>query len=151
MNVTFQYATKFLCGPSHGREVVPGLYLTAINIHNPNEVPVEFRWKVAIALPLGQSGTITKLTDPRLIQEDGAVEIDCEQIRDLITSEQPPDAPPLSPFLKGFVVIESACELDVVAVYTAMGNTQQVETLHTERVPARRRERCLPAGAPPHG
>lgn len=37
--------------------------------------------------------------------------------------------------LKGFVVIESPLELDVVAVYTAGG--AQVETLHTERVPAR--------------
>jgi hypothetical protein len=41
-------------------------------------------------------------------------------------------------FLKGFVVIESEVELDVVAVYTAAGAQKQVETLHTERVPARR-------------
>ena len=42
--------------------------------------------------------------------------------------------------MKGFVVIESETELDVVAVYTAAGRDGQVETLHTERVPARSRK-----------
>jgi hypothetical protein len=42
--------------------------------------------------------------------------------------------------LKGFVVIESEVELDVVAVYTAAGSDRQVETIHTERVPARSRK-----------
>jgi hypothetical protein len=142
MDVTFQYAAKFLCGRTDKGEVAPGSYLTAINIHNPNEVLVRFRWKVAVALPIGQSGTITTFKEVSLI-EDGAVEIDCEQIRRVVTSAWPPGgAPP--PFLKGFVVIESDCELDVVAVYTAMGDSQQVATLHTERVPARRREECGP-------
>jgi hypothetical protein len=36
-------------------------------------------------------------------------------------------------FLKGFVVIESEVDLDVVAVYTASGREGQEETLHTER------------------
>lgn len=40
--------------------------------------------------------------------------------------------------LKGFVVVESDVELDVVAVYAAAGQDDQVETLHTERVPPRR-------------
>ena len=43
-------------------------------------------------------------------------------------------------FLKGFLVIESEIELDVVAVYTAAGAEGQVESLHTERVPPRRRK-----------
>jgi len=149
VNVTFQYAAKFLCGLSDGREVVPGFYLTAINIHNPNEVIVRFRWKVAVALPIGQSGTITQLVDARLVA-DGAVEIDCEQLREIVTAARPPEDPP-PPFLKGFVVLEAECELDVVAVYTAMGDSQTIESLHTERVPARRREVCGPAGVPPHG
>ncbi|MGZ3294160.1 MAG: hypothetical protein ACXU9D_12945 [Xanthobacteraceae bacterium] len=42
--------------------------------------------------------------------------------------------------MKGFVVIESETELDVVAVYTAAGRDGRVETLHTERVPARSRK-----------
>jgi hypothetical protein len=39
--------------------------------------------------------------------------------------------------LKGFVVIESASELDIVAVYTVAGSTGQVETLFIERVSSR--------------
>jgi len=40
-------------------------------------------------------------------------------------------------FSEGFVVIESDVELDVVAVYTAAGKDGKVQTLHTDRVPAR--------------
>jgi hypothetical protein len=47
-------------------------------------------------------------------------------------------------FLKGFVILESDVELDVVAVYTAAGASGQVETLHTERVVPRRQEVGLP-------
>jgi subtilase family serine protease len=47
-------------------------------------------------------------------------------------------------FLKGFVVIESPLELDVVAVYTAAGREGFVQTLHTERVMPRRIEVGLP-------
>ena len=43
----------------------------------------------------------------------------------------------VQPLLKGFVVIESDVELDVVAVYTAAGDSGQVQTLHMERVPPR--------------
>jgi hypothetical protein len=41
-------------------------------------------------------------------------------------------------FVKGFVIIESSLELDVVGVYTAAGSTKFVETMEIERVPARR-------------
>ena len=32
-----QYAVKFVCGRSNGAVVLPGEYLTAINIHNPSD------------------------------------------------------------------------------------------------------------------
>jgi hypothetical protein len=41
-------------------------------------------------------------------------------------------------------VIESPAELDVVAVYTAAGGDDRVETLHIERVAPLRREVGLP-------
>ncbi len=47
-------------------------------------------------------------------------------------------------FMTGFVIIQSDTELDVVAVYTAAGTDGQVETIHTERVPARRSQVQLP-------
>jgi hypothetical protein len=45
---------------------------------------------------------------------------------------------PAPAFLKGYVVIESDIELDVVAVYTGLAGGSN--TFHTERVPAR----CVP-------
>ena len=62
---------------------------------------------------------------------DEALEIDCPDIAKRMGA--PPDR-----FLKGFVVMQSSVELDVVAVYTAAGATGQVETLAIERVAPRR-------------
>ncbi len=50
----FQYAVKFICGPSPtGRFQVlaRGNYFTGINIHNPLVGSVSFRKKLAIATP----------------------------------------------------------------------------------------------------
>lgn len=57
------------------------------------------------------------------------MEIDCPDIRKLAHQD--------AEFLKGFVVIESKTELDVVAVYAAGARDGQVVTLHSERLPAR--------------
>ena len=104
---------------------------TAINVHNPTDREIEFRKKFAVALPREESGKESEFFDAKLVP-DGALEIDCPEIRERTDRE--------ADFLKGFVVIESDVELDVVAVYTAAGATDQVETLHTERVSPRRRE-----------
>lgn len=130
-----QYAVKFICGKSPGRIMAPGVYFTAINVHNPTEKPVAFRKKFAIALPLEKPGPVSQFFDAKL-GPDQAMEIDCA---DILRRTQT-----AAGFLKGFVVIESDVDLDVVAVYTAGGATGQVETLHIERVSARR----LTAGLP---
>jgi hypothetical protein len=125
-----QYAAKFVCGRSDGPVVAPGQYFTAINVHNPTYKPVKFRMKVAVALPGLQPGPVSSFYSCHL-GADQAFEVDCPDIHKLAHSDEP--------FLKGFVVIESDVELDVVAVYTAAGADGFVETIHTERVPARRR------------
>jgi hypothetical protein len=33
--VKFQYAARFVCGKSAGQVVAPGVYSTAVNVHNP--------------------------------------------------------------------------------------------------------------------
>jgi hypothetical protein len=71
---------------------------------------MSFRKKVAIALPREVSGPVSPFTEARL-GPDEALEIDCEDIRKLADSS--------ADFVKGFVVIESKVELDVVAMYTA--------------------------------
>lgn len=125
----YQYAVKFICGCSKGEIVSPGQYYTAINIHNPTDKDARFRKKVAVALPNERPGHVTEFTFTRL-GPDEALEIDCPDIYRLVGL-------PEGCLLKGFVVIESTVELDVVAVYTAAGGDRQVETIHTERVPAR--------------
>ncbi len=130
----FQYAAKFVCGKSPGRIVAPGTYYTAINVHNPLYREIGLRAKVAAALPGLKPGHVSKFRDAKL-GPDEALEIDCPDIRTLAETKED--------FIKGFVVIESNVELDVVAVYTASGKEETVETLHTERVPARRRRAAL--------
>ena len=125
----FQYAVKFVCGKSPGRIVAPGAYFTAINVHNPNEKPAGFRKKVAIALPEEKAGRISRFFDAKL-GPDEAMEIDCPDILRHAHAEG---------FVKGFVVIESELELDIVGVYTTAGSTGQVGSFFLERVPPRRR------------
>jgi len=124
-----QYAVKFVCGKSDGKIVAPGIYFTAINVHNPSDKPVAFRKKFAIALPREKAGPVTRFFGAKL-GPDEAFEIDCPDIVKHAESR--------GGFLKGFAVIESDVELDVVAVYTAAGASGQVETLHLERVAAGR-------------
>lgn len=128
-----QYAAKFVCGKADGKVLAPGVYLTAINVHNPTGGKITFQKKIAVALPHEKPGPVSKLFKARL-GPDEALEIDCEDIFKLAETR--------ADFLKGFVVIESKGELDVVAVYTAAGADGQVETLHTERVPARAQAGC---------
>jgi hypothetical protein len=141
--VMFQYAAKFVCGKSAGEVVAPGVYFTAVNVHNPTYTTIRFRVKIAVALPGLKPGPVSKFYDAKL-GPDEALEIDCPDIHKLAGTND---------FLKGFVVIETEVELDVVTVYTAAGREEQVETLHTERVSPRRRaagadEVCVDFEAP---
>jgi hypothetical protein len=123
--VFYRYAVKFVCGTAKGDVLAPGEYWTAINVHNPTSNPVKFRKKIAIALPEEQPGPVTEFFDAKL-GPDQALEIDRKDIFR--------HAKQMVEFLKGFVIIESEIELDVVAVYTATGEDKQVETMHMERV-----------------
>jgi hypothetical protein len=127
--VKFQYAAKFVCGKSAGQVVAPGVYSTAVNVHNPTYTAIRLHTKIAVALPGLKPGHVSKFVEARL-GPDEALEIDCPDI--FRHAETKAD------FLKGFVVIESDVELDVVAVYTAAGREGQVVAFDTERVPARR-------------
>jgi hypothetical protein len=124
----FQYAVKFVCGKSPGRVVAPGEYFTAINVHNPNERAIGFKKKFAIALPGERPGRVSKFFEAKL-GPDEAFEIDCPDIFRRTESTEG--------FVKGFAVLETARELDVVAVYTAAGATGRVETMELERVSPR--------------
>src|SRR5262249_33896905 len=131
----FQYAAKFLCGKPDGGELAPGLYFTAINVHNPSERAVRFRKKIAVAGRRERAGPVSRFFDAKL-GPDETLEIDGPDNRRHAQGHEE--------LLKAVVVLESQTELDVVAVYTAAGDHGQVETLHLERVPARRAQAGLP-------
>lgn len=135
--VSFQYAVKLVCGQSAGTVVAPGTYFTAMNVHNSTYKEMRFRAQIAVALPGLTPSPVSKFfdADPG---PDEALEIDSPDIFK--------HAETTAAFLKGFVVIESDVELDVVAVYTAAGKNGQVDTLHTERIPPRHLELGLPGG-----
>jgi hypothetical protein len=124
----FQYAVKFVCGRTNGPVVAPGVYYTAINVHNPGEKSVGLRKKIAIALPSEKAGRVSKFFEAKL-GPDEAFEIDCPDILKHAETEG---------FVKGFVVVETEVELDIVAVYTTAGTGRTITTFSTERVPARR-------------
>lgn len=145
-----QFAVKFVCGDPapRGVELGRGRYATAINVHNPSlDEPAAFRFKVAVALPRVEEGPISEFRSVRL-SPDGAVEIDCPTIQKM--AEDPI-------FAKGFVVIVTTQELDVVAVYTAASpdpdggrvKSLDVETIEPRRTPFRLR--TLPAPLPGDG
>ena len=154
-----QYAAKVVCGPvasgqhelpgtkdqgyrksdttnnEREREPVSGLYpmasgryYTVVNVHNPTERAAAVRIKFAAALSNGKPGPVSRFLDVRL-GPDQVIAIDCPLIHRWFNIKEQ--------FLDGFAVLESDIELDVVAVYSAAGNHGEVQTLHTERVPAR--------------
>ena len=133
-----EYAVKFVCG-TNARPLSPaaaaGTYFTAINIHNPSDAAVPLVHKVALA-EAGRPGRPTAITSPFRLAYDEAVDIDCAQIARLLAA----GGIAHGPFFTGFYVIQSQTEFDVVAVYSAAATrTGPVTTIHTERVPVRRR------------
>lgn len=129
----FEYAVKIVCGsPTRERAaaVAPGTYFTAINIHNPNPDPIDtvfFGKKFALTAAKEKPGPVSSFSVNWLIS-DRALEIDCN---DMFARTK------VKGFAKGFAVIQSPAVLDVVAVYTAAGGTDRVETMYLERVPPR--------------
>ena len=126
----FQYAVKFLCtanipGTSQTTtSLLPGTYETVVNVHNPNAVAVVFRMKLASA-----GGDISSFIRGEL-KPDQATKVDCSQVNKF-------DLHLIHGF-EGFLVIESPRSLDVVAVYTAAGDTGKVTTMDVEYIRERR-------------
>jgi hypothetical protein len=137
----FQYTAKFICltnipGTSLETDtVLPGGYVTDVNIHNPNKKKVKLRKKLAVTFPPGEQrpGPVTKFIEEGL-GADEAFEVDCGDTAKF-------EFQPIHGW-KGFLVIESTGELDVTAVYTAGGSDlsarDQVESIAVERIPGRK-------------
>lgn len=120
-----KYAVKFVCGKPDAPVVAPGLYFTAVNVHNPSGRPITFKKRISVALPSEKAGPVSQFFTARLAPDE-SLEIDCPDILKHARARG---------FLKGFVVIEAPSELDIVTVYTAAGASNQVATLFIERAP----------------
>ena len=128
----FQYAAKFLCtanlpGTSQTTDsLLPGVYQTVINIHNPNNQVARIRKKIAVTNP----PAISKFVDGAL-KPDEAAKVDCTDIvRDFGLA-----------FIhgaEGFLVIESTLSLDVTAVYTAGPRGAGVSSIDVEQINERK-------------
>jgi len=133
----FQYAVKFLCtsnipGTSQTTtSLLPGSYVTVVNIHNPNPDVAGFRMKLAVS-------TSTEINPPLIssfikerLRPDQATKVDCSRIREFGLQ--------LIHGFEGFLVIESTLSLDVVAVYTAAKNgSPGVDSMEVEYIRERK-------------
>jgi uncharacterized repeat protein (TIGR01451 family) len=151
----YQYSAKFVCGVQSTVPypelpvLVPGVYYSAINVHNPTEDNVRFCKKFVTASPGEQAGPLTQYF-PASLGQNRALEIDCADIYKH-TRVRP------NSFLKGFAVIVSPTPLNVVVVYT--GGTLpttvtpgQLATMDVETVAERRTSvlpHCWPIPFPP--
>ena len=136
----FVYSAKIVCVPHLGPAspaLMPGKYRTAVNVHNPWDEPAHIEKWVTLSPPQGQ----TPITGGRLediLQPWAAFDVDCPHFRDefgLPLGAKVPGG-------KGFLVIRSDRELDVVAVYTTrtqtnardgVGTSVDVETIEPKR------------------
>lgn len=124
-----QYIVKFVCGEIQGPETTigihtvesdlsPGEYYTDINIHNPNPKTINIKKKFTADDPVPEvHGPLTSPVQVTLLPDD-AIEINCRDIRESALGRPFP----ATLFLKGFVVIFSRQQLDIVSVITACPN-----------------------------
>jgi hypothetical protein len=127
------YAAKFVCGRSAGDAVAPGEYFTAINVHNPLTAVTTMTETLSVALPGRRPGPLAGTLRTRLGQ-GRSMEIDCQDILARV--------PIRADFVKGFVALQSAAEVDVVAVYSARQSKGEVQTLDIERIAPRDVSAC---------
>lgn len=138
----FEYIIKYVIGahPTRAEVVAQGYYWTAINIYNPSPCKdATIQWKAARALPGLQAGVSSPWSSAGLERGRG-FEIDNADIDRMLAlagdDRRPVEgAPGRLQHGKGFVVIRSSHELEIVTVYTSANKDNL--TLHTERVPAR--------------
>jgi hypothetical protein len=120
----FEYAAKVVCGEvgEPGEALAPGIYVTEINVYNPNERSVDLVKRLAVAIPPGEQKQGDTYPDkPHSLQPGHALAVDCRHLRGLIPQQIPPLPAAVAPYIVGFFVIESTERVDVTAVYTTAG------------------------------
>ncbi|PWT95626.1 MAG: hypothetical protein C5B52_17410 [Bacteroidetes bacterium] len=125
----YQYAAKFICtanlpGTSQtDPAVLPGIYQTAVNIHNPQARVVKIRKKIASVAGISQFISSE-------IKPDGVETVVCADVEKFGLH--------LIHGFEGFLVVESVASIDVVAVYTAGERGGQVTGIDVEQIKERK-------------
>jgi hypothetical protein len=142
VKTSYQYAVKSVCtlfgDIGFGDAMAPGRYRTLINIHNPTEKKIEVARKFALAGKPGDPLGSFSVSPYKAftLGSDQAVAYNCLDIANFFC--------PINGIcvdftaIDGFLVINSAEELDVVAVYSGNPKGGEVSTLDTETVAARK-------------
>ncbi len=110
----FQYAAKIVCGkPPELARLVPQVYATAINVHNPFDTLNFVRKKLELTSPPGHQipGKVATIAIDTL-QSEAALLTDCQDIAKRAG---------IGPTFEGYVVFESPFSLDVTAMYAVPG------------------------------
>src|SRR3954462_9842718 len=140
LKTSYQYAAKALCSfrGDFGAAVAPGRYRTLINIHNPTEKKIEVARKFALSGSPGDTAGGFSITPYKsfVLGPDQAVAINCFDIAGFFC--------PINGVcvdftaIDGFLVLNSASELDVVAVYSGNPKSGEVSALEVETIAARK-------------
>ena len=146
LKTSFQYAVKTLCSfrGDLGAAVAPGQYRTLINIHNPTEKKIEVARKFALAGSPGDPPGGISITPYKafVLGPDQAVAINCFDIANFFC--------PINGIcvdfiaIDGFLVLNSASELDVVAAYTGNPKAGEISALEIETIAARKIAKTIP-------
>jgi hypothetical protein len=126
----YQYAAKIVCGVQEDAKnmtLARGFYATTINVHNPNPQTVQFLKRLALTVPPGgQEGgeVITVAVD--VLKPDQALAADCEDIKRRVFGGSFP-----TPFIEGFILLNSPVSLDVTGVYSTATVRDGVADLHS--------------------
>lgn len=124
------WTAKFLCGtipdsvsfqafPNVGKDgtpaLVPGTYLTSINVQNLDTTAVAiFKRAVEIRPQFQRRGRVGRFASDSLFWHEG-IQVNCFDILRLLEDTS---RVLTRDFLEGYVVVQSFAELDVTAVYT---------------------------------
>ena len=130
---TRQYSAKFICGKASDEQVkaflaAPGLYYTAINVHNLTSnttAGLRKRWSFGKVneQPGGLSPWVSASVPP-----GQTILIDCRELLGAVGNP---------PFAEGAIEIISTADIDVIGVYTSVGASNLVTTMTIDRAPRR--------------
>ena len=146
LKTSYQYAAKALCSfrGDFGAAVAPGQYRTLINIHNPTEKKIEVARKFALSGSPGEPAGGISITPYKsfVLGPDQAVAINCFDIANFFC--------PINGIcvdfiaIDGFLVLNSASELDVTAVYTGNPKAGEISALEVDTIAPRKIAKTVP-------